>query len=159
MLWPILLLLLGLALVLAETLVPSGGLLGFGAAACVIGAIALAFNESAEAGRNFLVATAVLLPIVVGVGLKLFPHTPVGKAMVNPGLSFEAEAATDRRDLELVGQSGTTSSPLRPAGHAHIGGRRVDVVSRGEHLDEGTAIVVLEVRGNRVVVGRSEAPA
>ena len=104
-------------------------------------------------------ATAVLLPVVVGVGLKLFPHTPVGKAMVNPGLSFEAEAATDRRDLELVGQSGTTSSPLRPAGHAQIGGRRVDVVSRGEHLDEGTAVVVLEVRGNRVVVGRAEAPA
>jgi membrane-bound ClpP family serine protease len=159
MLWPILLLLLGLSLVLAETLIPSGGLLGFGAAACVIGAIVLAFHESSEAGRNFLVATAVLLPIVVGVGLKLFPHTSVGKAMVNPGLSFEGEAATDRRDLELLGQTGTTTSPLRPAGHALIGGRRVDVVSRGEHLDLGTDVTVLEVRGNRVVVGRSSESA
>lgn len=159
MLWPLLLLALGLVLVFAETLVPSGGLLGFGAAACVIGAVVLAFNVSAEAGRNFLIATAILMPLVAGFGLKLFPHTPFGKAMVNPGLSFEAQAASDDRDLELVGREGVTTSPLRPAGHADLGGRRVDVVSRGEHMDEGTQVTVLEVRGNRVVVGRIEPSA
>jgi membrane-bound serine protease (ClpP class) len=44
---------------------------------------------------------------------------------------------------------------LRPAGHATIDGRRVDVVSRGEMIAEGVPVVVVEVEGNRVVVARA----
>ena len=43
---------------------------------------------------------------------------------------------------------------LRPAGHATIDGRRVDVVSRGEAIEAGTRIRVIEVAGNRVVVAQ-----
>ena len=42
-----------------------------------------------------------------------------------------------------------------------IDGRRVDVVSRGELIESGTAVRVLEVRGNRVVVvrDRNDSPS
>ncbi len=51
-----------------------------------------------------------------------------------------------------MGLTGTVVTDLRPAGTAVINNRRVDVVSRGEYLDKGTEIIVLEVEGNRVVV-------
>lgn len=157
--WPILLLGLGLALALAEALLPSGGMLSIGAAVALGAAIVVGFGEGARPGMTVLIATAVLLPLTIGFGLWLFPRTPFGRSAVNPGLSFDARAATDERDLTLVGHRGVASSALRPAGHATIDGRRVDVVSRGDAIDAGTPVIVVEVSGNRVVVASNESPA
>ena len=146
------LLAVGLALVVAEVFFPSLGMLSLLAGASIIGALLAAFGESAEFGVRFTIVTAVLLPLTILMGLKLFPKSPMGKHMVAPGLSFEAQAATDERDRGLVGQFGEVESALRPAGHALIAGRRVDVVSRGESIEAGARVQVLEVTGNRVVV-------
>lgn len=151
---PIALLGLGLAFVVAEALLPSVGVLAVGAVLSIGAAIVLAFGVSIATGTAFLVAVAVLLPVTIAFGFWLFPRSPFGKRIVNPGLSFEARAATDERDLDLVGRRGRTATMLRPAGHATIEGRRVDVVSRGEMIDEGVPVVVVEVEGNRVVVAR-----
>ena len=37
-------------------------------------------------------------------------------------------------------------------GFADIGGKRVDVVTRGENIEQGAKVRVVEVEGNRVVV-------
>lgn len=157
---PILLLGLGMALVVAEVLFPSFGVLSVLATISVIAAVALAFQRSTETGVSFLVVTAVLIPIAILTGLKLFPRSPFGRHYVAAGPSFGNRAAIDERDLALEGAEGTVEAECRPAGIARIAGRRVDVVSRGEVLATGTAIRVAEVRGNRVVVVRaSEEPA
>ncbi len=93
------------------------------------------------------------------LGLKVFPRSPVGRYMVASGLSFDSEAATDPRDLELVGAEGVVEADCRPAGMARLLGRRVDVVTRGEWIEAGTPVKVVEVRGNRVVVVRVSPPA
>lgn len=54
----------------------------------------------------------------------------------------------------LLGQVGTTTSMLRPAGMAKFGDRYVDVVSEGDFIEAGTPIQVVEVEGTRVVVKR-----
>ena len=144
----------GLVLILAEVVFPSFGLLSILATACIVGAIVSAFADSSTTGVQFLVATAVLVPGTILAGLKLLPLTPMGKHMVVRGLTFESRAATDERDLRLVGQEGVVESELRPAGFARVGGRRVDVVSRGESIEPGARVRVAEVRGNRVVVVR-----
>jgi membrane-bound ClpP family serine protease len=156
--WPILLLGLGLALALAEALLPSGGMLSIGSAVALGAALVVAFSEGTRPGMTILVAMALLLPLTIGFGLWLFPRTPFGRSAVNPGLSFDARAATDERDIALVGHRGVASSTLRPAGHATIDGRRVDVVSRGDSIEAGTPVLVVEVSGNRVVVARDESP-
>lgn len=56
----------------------------------------------------------------------------------------------------LLEKRGETITRLRPAGKVRIEGRPVDVVSRGAYLDPGTLVEVIEVRGNRVVVKKSE---
>jgi membrane-bound serine protease (ClpP class) len=52
----------------------------------------------------------------------------------------------------LIGQEGVTSTLLRPGGFATIGGRRVDVVTNGEIVEEGVPVEVVAVEGNRVEV-------
>jgi membrane-bound ClpP family serine protease len=152
----ILLLGLGLALVVAEILFPSFGVLSVLATTAIVAAILMAFREDTGTGIQFLVATGVLVPVAIMAGLKIFPRTPIGKRMVASGLSFESRAATDERDLDLVGEKGVIEGPCRPSGMARIGDRRVDVVTRGGFLEKGDEIRVIEVQGNRVVVARME---
>ena len=102
-----------------------------------------------------LIASAVLVPIVMTFGIKLFPSTPMGKKLMAKGYSFEDGTAVDRRDEGLTGKNGIVEAPLRPAGIARIGDRRVDVVSRGELIERGESVIVVEVSGNRVVVART----
>lgn len=149
---PAVLLCIGLVLIVAELLFPSFGALGLTASLFLIGAIALAFSQSSTLGITFLVATAILVPGVVVVGFRLLPHSPFGKLFVSRGFTFEDGAAVDRRDENLLGHVGEAESFLRPAGTARIDGRRVDVVTRGEPIEAGTRVQVLEVEGNRVVV-------
>lgn len=145
---------LGIAFVIAEVLFPSFGILSICATIAIIAACVTAFGQSAEAGVGFLVATAVLVPAGILLGLRLFPKSPIGKHMVSPGLSFASQAATDPRDLALVGKEGALESDCRPTGVARLAGRRVDVVSRGELIERGARVRVLEVKGNRVVVAQ-----
>jgi membrane-bound serine protease (ClpP class) len=53
-----------------------------------------------------------------------------------------------------VGKEGTAVSTLRPAGIALINNQRVDVVSEGGYIEQGTSIRVLEINGPRVIVAR-----
>ena len=58
----------------------------------------------------------------------------------------------DSGAMAMVGRTGVTATPLRPAGVIEIDGQRLDVVTEGEFVAAGTAVRVLYVQGNRVVV-------
>lgn len=152
---PILLLALGVVLVFAEVFFVSFGILAVLAAAAFIGACVSAFAISTTVGIQFLVAVALLAPAAILFAFRLFPRSILGRHYVAHGLSFDAPKSYEERDLSLVGQSGAAEGPLRPAGIARIGGRRVDVVTRGELIDDRETVQVLEISGNRVVVGRA----
>ena len=156
MILPILLLGLGLAFVVAEVLFPSFGVLSVLATAAIVAAVIVAFQEGSGTGIGFLIATAILVPAAIMAGLKVFPMTPRGKHMVASGLAFESRPATDERDLALVRREGVAESPCRPAGTARIDGRRVDVVTRGDFVEAGEEVRVIDVQGNRVVVARRD---
>ncbi len=53
---------------------------------------------------------------------------------------------------DLVGLEGEALSLLRPSGIARLNDERHDVVTRGEMLEKGTRVKVIEVSGNRIVV-------
>jgi membrane-bound serine protease (ClpP class) len=150
--WAIGMALIGLFLFVIEVFVPSHGALTVAAFGALTVGVVKAYGASAVFGNGYLVGLSLLLPVLVYVSLRIFPRTWAGKRLISPGLSFPALPATDPRDLGLVGQLGTVVTPLRPAGHALIAGRRVDVVTRGEALDIGSPVRVLEVSGNRVLV-------
>jgi membrane-bound serine protease (ClpP class) len=53
---------------------------------------------------------------------------------------------------ELLNQTGSALTNLRPAGTAIINDRRVDVVTEGAMIERGTPVKVVAVEGMRVVV-------
>ena len=57
----------------------------------------------------------------------------------------------------LVGQQGTATTNLMPAGKAEFDGQLVDVIAEGMPIDRGQAVVVVKARGNRVLVRAVEA--
>jgi membrane-bound serine protease (ClpP class) len=148
---------LGLLLVVAEVLIPSMGILGMLATVCIVGAVGLAFSMSNAFGVQVLVAAVILVPVLIGLGFKLLPRSPLAKKLIAGGFSFEDGKGTDPRDVSLAGEEGITESVLRPSGVARIQGRRVDVVSRGEMIQEGQRVRVIDLAGNRVVVARVDS--
>lgn len=106
------------------------------------------------------VAISALLAIAAAVAvLRVLPRLPMGRRLV---LATELPAASGyasapEGDRHWLGRRGTTTSPLRPAGIATFEGERVDVVSEGEFIEVGRAIVVIRVDGNRIVVRPADA--
>ena len=149
----LLLVIVGLLLIFLEVLFVSMGALGIGAAGCLLGSIFLAFQESLPFGITVTVFEALAAPAVFYLSFKILPKTPFGKHLILSGPPTEGTAAAADDSLEaLAGKHGRTLSPLRPAGFARIEGRKVDVVTRGEMIEEGVEVRVLDVSGNRVVV-------
>ena len=49
------------------------------------------------------------------------------------------------------------TSALRPAGKGRFGAKKYDIVTRGEFIDSGTPVRIIESSGNRYVVTAIEA--
>ena len=160
MVWPILILALGLILAMAEVFIPSGGILAVLSVGCIVWSIVLAFQKNnLGSALTFLLVVLVVLPIVVGVAFYYWPRSPFGKYFFLTGPSAdEIDSRTPQQhSLQgLRGQVGRTLTPLRPAGVSEFEGRRVDTVTEGVMIDAGELVRVIEVRGNRVVVRRVE---
>jgi membrane-bound ClpP family serine protease len=154
--WAALLTLVGCALIVLEIFIPSGGVLGFLAVASVISAVALAFYHHGPAvGFGFIALAVVLLPTSLAVAIRYWPHTPMGRRFLL-GLPTPEEVLPDddrQRELKsLVGRVGTAKSPMFPSGAISIDGRTIDAVGQGMAIEAGQRVVVIEVKGNRVVV-------
>ena len=78
LLFPLILQLVGVVVVIAEIILPSGGILSI-VALCVFGySLFIVFNEiSMTAGFAFVAADLVLIPVLVIMGLKLLARSPV----------------------------------------------------------------------------------
>ncbi len=155
LLLPIILQVLGVGVVIAEFLLPSGGLLMLTAVGAFGYSLYYVFvHISAETGMYFIAADAILIPLSVVVGIKL-----ISKSRVTLRKSLTKESGVSSQDamMELLtGKIGTALTDLRPAGKAFIAGRRMDVVTTGDYIVKGSPISVTGVSGNRIVVRAAE---
>jgi len=149
----LLLLIVGLALLVAEVMLVSFGVILALAGVALFSAVFVAFQTSVTFGAVIVGTEAVLTPLVLMASFKLLPKTKLGKELILDGTAGTA-AAADAALSTLLQKEGVTLTPLRPAGFARIDGRKVDVTTRGEMLDADVPVVVLDVTANRVVVGR-----
>ncbi len=155
--WGLGLLIAGVTVVGLEVLIPSAGLLTLVALLLLsMGGWFAARTGGGDALIGYTIAALLLAPLSALASLKLLPRTPMGRRMILRGPSSSHDAAGRRATEEglegLAGARGTAETALRPVGIGMLGGRRVDVVTRGVHLDAGTAIEVIRVEGNRVIV-------
>lgn len=152
---PIILQVVGVIVIIAEIILPSGGLLSVLAAGIFGYSLYIVFHDvSTSVGFFFVTADAILIPILVIVGLKLLAKSP---ATLRKTLSREDGVTSQSSELDkYIGMEGTAITDLRPAGTATINGKRVDVVSRGVYLDKDAEIVVSTITGNQIIVRKKE---
>jgi membrane-bound serine protease (ClpP class) len=134
----------GLTMILFEITVP-GGVIGFIGGVLAIAAIYLGFENSPLLGFGLAGIAAIFIPLVVAIVLRT-------TMLLDRQRPEDGYVAGDESLAELIGNRGEAMTPLRPSGMALIAGRRVHVISQGQMIDPGTAIVVAKVEGSRVIV-------
>jgi membrane-bound serine protease (ClpP class) len=132
--------------------VPGHGIPGILGAGALLVAVLLAFGTPFIFVGIETIATAIVLTVIAftlvvrAVPQNAWAHRLALAAAQGP------EYVTSRDYRDLRGRAGTAVSFLRPAGIASIDGRRVDVLTEGEFIAQGTAIRVVRVEGARVFV-------
>ena len=142
------LLVAGLALILLETILPGmiAGVIGIG---CLVAGVVVSYVDFGPRVGNFVLFGVLGALLVAGLlWIRFFPHSRLGQAFV----TRRAVGALGVERPELLNQTGTALTNLRPAGTALIGGKRVDVVTEGDLIPRGAAIKVVAVESFRVVV-------
>ena len=158
MLWPIVLLLVGMLIIVLEIFIPSGGILGVLAAVAIVASLVLAFSVSMQMGFVVLVLVFILTPLTVGYAFHLWPKTPLGKKMLGGDLPSMEETLPASQMPELLGEYGTAHSDLWPNGEVLIEGKRYAALSEGKPIDAGESIRVIAVRMNRLIVSDQPSP-
>lgn len=159
--WEVVLLLgLGLlALVVEVFIIPGFGAAGLLAMVSFGAAIVLAMAGASPTTADVLKALAVLgasLVITAAVAYAWLRHLPTSTRF--SGLFLRHTAAQSEGYVsalpraDLVGLDGVAVTDLRPAGTAQIGTERVDVVTEGEYVAQGTPVRVLRSEGYRHIV-------
>jgi membrane-bound ClpP family serine protease len=146
---------IGVLLLAAEILVPTGGALVVAALlffALGVGTI-LYYGSTSE---------AVVAIIGLGIGLPAFGYVAVSawrrmsldtvldEAPAPPVVASEVDA--------LKGRTGKTVSPMRPSGTVEFDGKRVDAMTEGTMLDAGVWVRCVDVRRGQVIVRKMEEP-
>ena len=142
------LLVVGVILLLLETVLP-GAIAGIVGLICLVAGVIDAYVQfGATTGNYVLLGVTVALVIGTWLWVKYFPTSPMGRKFVlhRTGGNVDAEKP------ELLHQTGTALTALRPSGAALINGQRVDVVTEGAMIERGQAIKVVDLEGLRVVV-------
>ncbi|MGB7326917.1 MAG: NfeD family protein, partial [Rubripirellula sp.] len=145
-------------LLIGEFLLPTGGSLGFGAAVALVSMLVISFSHSVMAGVVMSVIVLFSTPLLVIGLVKVWPHTPIGRRILNRRPGQTVATAPQRTTTggtkldDLVGQIGIAKSPLLPSGRVVIGGDKIDASSTGMPIDAGSAVVVVRVLAGRVQV-------
>lgn len=143
---------LGIVLLFLEIFVP-GGILGLlGIIALIIGIMLTV--DSLLQGIVYVSLLLFTLAVLIALSFR-FPLTrrfwerfslktrqTKQEGYVAPKPSYES----------FIGKQGIALSQLRPAGTADFSGERLDVVTEGGFISNGSKIVVMAVEGTRVIV-------
>ena len=156
----VLLLGLGLLALGVEVFVlPGFGVAGVLGLAALAGAIVLAMMGAAPTTGDVTQALAILgasLVITAAVVYAWLRHIPNserwGGLFLRGGMAQSEGYISAPQRADLVGQEGVAVTDLRPAGTAAFAGERMDVVTEGEFITQGSAVRVLRSEGYRHVV-------
>jgi membrane-bound serine protease (ClpP class) len=140
----------GILAMFVEIFIP-GGILGALGLLAVLGSILWAFAEGRPGlGIGLLAAIIAFAPFFLYLWKRFVGHLFALK-------NDDSLTAALPPPADIVGSTGQSVTPLHPSGLARIDGCRLDVVTRGEMLEKGTSVVVIEMAGNRIVVKEQTA--
>jgi membrane-bound ClpP family serine protease len=154
--WSLLLVVVGLALVLLEVFVPSGGVLGLLAVLALGAGIVTAFVEQgAMVGMGVLAGTLAAVPAVLVLAFRWFPSTPLGRRVLPPPPSTDdvlPDVSLRQRLRGLVGRRGRAASELLPWGTVEIDGEAFEAMSEGGPIAAGEPVEVVAAQSRALIV-------
>jgi membrane-bound serine protease (ClpP class) len=159
MIWPVLLLLLGMVFVILELFIPSSGILSLLAAGSVIASIYVGFLHGMWYGVASLALAIVVVPVFLAIAIQLWPRTPIGRLIFMQPATEDEVLPQDEEYRErhtLLGKFGIAKTKMLPSGAVVVEGRTYDAVSRGNPIEPGETVRVISVSGNRVVVAPAD---
>lgn len=151
--------LIGLALLVIEFFIPSGGLILVLACISLLSGVWGAWKawgqDDPSMFATYLGLMVLLIPGAVGGGLYILNNTALGDRVLLRGPTPDEVAGlnTETEKLRtLVGSRGKTLSLLNPGGLVLVDGTRYHCESRGMMIEPQTEVEVLDVDGTRLVV-------
>lgn len=150
----IILLIVGIALVIVEMIIPGFGIAGLSGGAAIIAGLIVSSKTFGAAMFTLAIVMIILCIAAVIIFKVVFGNKRRGKSKLILTDSINA-GSTDlcSEDAEkLVGAEGVALSALRPSGIAMINGKRLDVLADGEFIMKGDPIVVTDVQGLHITV-------
>jgi membrane-bound serine protease (ClpP class) len=163
----LLLVLVGICLILLEVFViPGFGLAGISGMICLLIGMYLSlvnftipqYTWEYESLKDVATSFSVFVlsfSALIAITWKFLPLMPFYGALVMEGVQDASEGYVGS-DLELAAASislrGTATTFLRPAGKGRFNDRTYDIVTRGDFIEKGSAIVIVQTDGNRFVV-------
>jgi len=126
--------------------------------------------EYREMGITLIQLTLALVGVTIGGVLlaRWFPAIPIFNRLIltpEPWTGAESTDPAVKPSMEgyesltfLIGETGRTTSPLRPTGKARFGNLLIDVTADNFYMDPDTLVEVVEVHGARVIVKRWVGP-
>jgi membrane-bound serine protease (ClpP class) len=151
---------IGVVLLLAEILLPTGGFLVVGALlffALGVGTI-LYYGDTTEAVVA-LGGLAVGLPAAGFVAIHAWRRLSIGSALDAGPTEGGLAGGSQLTELgALKGRVGKTVSPMRPSGTVEFDGRRLDAMTEGMMIDAGVWVRCVDVKAGNVIVRKMDAP-
>ena len=154
--WTLILLVCALGLFVLEILNPGFGLPGIAGILLLAADVYITARNAREALILGLIAAVIVLLFLV-FGARLISKGKLPRSLILDQAEGDYRSSEDLS--ALLGTGGRTVTVLRPAGIAELGGRRVDVVTRGEFLEKDSLVEVVEAAGGRIVVRACQDPA
>lgn len=148
---------IGVFLLLAEILVPTGGILVVAAMiffAFAVGII-LYYGTTIEAVVA-IVGLAVGLPAAGYVAVLAWSRMSLDTVLEDTTAAPVAVPGSESDVLK--GRTGKTVSPMRPSGTVEFDGKRVDAMTEGTMLDAGVWVRCVDVKRGQVIVREMEEP-
>ena len=154
--WAVLLFIIGLVLLGIEMAVPGFGIFGISGIIAVLAGLVLAASNPLKGIVSVGIAILAAL-ISIPIFSKYFGGARLFRRLILTEAVKPADSRPDahhQESVDLIGKTGTSVTPLRPAGIIEIDGNRYDVVSDGEYIPPGEKVKVIESVGSKIVVTR-----
>jgi membrane-bound ClpP family serine protease len=148
------LIIIGIVLIAVEMIQPGIGIAGILGITSLIVAIVLQAKTFFEA-----IIMLVVFFCIIGILFLIFARSIYKGRFFQKRLMLQDQAESidpKQQYADLVGRKGTVITMLRPVGTVDFDGEHHQVVSRGEYIEKGQQVEVLEIDGLSIVVKKAE---
>ncbi len=167
--WEILLFFIGIVLIILEVFViPGFGIAGIAGLTFTIGGLVLVMLNNDWLDFTFVPNTDIfisLASIIAGLfgaiiimffgGVRLTQSNYFKRVALETTFERSEGYSSNFNKISLIGKSGKAHTVLRPSGKVNIDDEIYDAYSRGEHIDQGSDIIVVSEEGTSLKVKKA----